>query len=77
VVLLEVLGGGQAQHRIAEKFQPFMVARQAGGGVAEGLLQRRQGLGGVARTGVLQRIQPQFSKQGEQLPAALRGHGEG
>jgi hypothetical protein len=41
VVLFEVLGGGQAQHRITEEFQPFMVARQAGGGVAEGLFQRR------------------------------------
>jgi hypothetical protein len=51
MVALQEFGRRQAQHRIAEEFQLFVVEGQPGRGVGEGLIQGRERFG-VAGFGV-------------------------
>lgn len=77
MLLLQEFGRRQAQHRIAEKFEPLMVVGQPGRAVAEGLLDRGQGRGAISRAAGGGGIQPQAAQEAKQLVAALRGHGGG
>ncbi|KMM17969.1 hypothetical protein SYNGFB01_00335 [Synechococcus sp. GFB01] len=72
--LPQVLGCGQAQHGIAEEFQPLVIVGQPRRTVREGLLDRSQGRCTAAGAVGGGWIDTEAAQKGQQTLAALRGH---
>ncbi len=74
VVVAEEFGGGQAQHGIPQKFEPFVAADFAEGAVAEGFFDGGEGHGGGARPAAGGGIQAEALEKGLELGEALGRH---